>query len=67
MAKPHNRYTSYMTKLPDHLERYLAICQQIYERMERENSWPWKEGEFADNSDPELGDGDGDTVSPEES
>ena len=25
------------------LERYLELCQRMYERMERENSWPWKE------------------------
>ena len=23
------------------LERYLALCQRIYERMERDGSWPW--------------------------
>jgi hypothetical protein len=26
-----------------HLEQYLALCQRIYERMEREGSWPWEE------------------------
>jgi len=24
-----------------YLEQYLALCQRIYERMEREGSWPW--------------------------
>ena len=28
-------------QLPPELERYLALCQRIYERMERDNSWPW--------------------------
>ena len=29
--------------LPPELERYLALCQRIYERMEREGSWPWRD------------------------
>ncbi|MCP4284808.1 MAG: hypothetical protein GY792_10205 [Gammaproteobacteria bacterium] len=66
MAKPYNPYTSYMAKLPDHLERYLAICQQVYERMERDGSWPWEDEEFVENPDQELGDSNGDTVSPED-
>ena len=24
------------------LERYLELCQRIYERMERDGTWPWK-------------------------
>ena len=28
-------------ELPPELERYLRLCQRIYERMEREGSWPW--------------------------
>lgn len=27
----------------EHLLRYLALCQRIYERMEREGSWPWSD------------------------
>lgn len=23
------------------LEAYLALCKRIYERMEREGTWPW--------------------------
>ena len=23
------------------LERYIELCTRLYERMERENSWPW--------------------------
>jgi hypothetical protein len=33
----------------EHLERYLALCKRIYERMEREGSWPW-----ADETDSTL-------------
>lgn len=25
------------------LERYIELCKRIYERMEREDSWPWKD------------------------
>ncbi|WP_284375171.1 hypothetical protein [Amylibacter marinus] len=32
------------------LEQYLALCQRMYERMEREGSWPW-----ADDPDSTLG------------
>ncbi len=24
-----------------HLEAYLDLCKRIFERMEREGSWPW--------------------------
>ena len=24
------------------LERYLELCQRIYERLERDGTWPWK-------------------------
>jgi hypothetical protein len=27
--------------LPQHLQDYLAIAKRMYERMERDNSWPW--------------------------
>jgi hypothetical protein len=26
------------------LERFLELCQRIYERMERDGTWPWKQG-----------------------
>ncbi len=58
-VKPCCAYTSFMTQLPDHLERYLAICQQVYERMRAEGSWPWP--------DDVLGDSNGDTVPPSKS
>lgn len=34
-------HDKYNNDLPPELGRYLALCQRIYERMERENSWPW--------------------------
>ena len=24
------------------LEQYLLLCQRMYERMERDGTWPWK-------------------------
>ena len=35
--------------LPPELDRYLAFCKRVYENMEREGTWPWK-----DNSDSTL-------------
>ena len=26
-------------------ERYVALVKRLYERMERENSWPWENEE----------------------
>ena len=46
-----SEYHKYMDK---HLEQYLALCQCIFERMEREGSWPWAEGEGS-RSDSTLG------------
>ena len=43
-AMPHDDHH----ELPPALERYLALCKRIYERMERENSWPW-----LDSTEPE--------------
>ncbi len=28
-------------EMPPELEQYLSLAKRIYERMERENSWPW--------------------------
>lgn len=27
------------------LEAYLAVCKDMYDRMRREGSWPWREEE----------------------
>lgn len=35
------RNLTFMTIDP-RLERYLELCQRIYERMERDGTWPWK-------------------------
>jgi len=31
------------------LEEYLEICKSIYERMEREGSWPWSDSQNSEN------------------
>lgn len=31
-----------------HLERYLRLCQRLYERMEADGTWPW-----SDSPDPQ--------------
>lgn len=41
-------YTSHMNN-HERLERYLALCKRMYERMRREGSWPWRDG--ADRGD----------------
>ena len=33
----------------DHLEEFLAICQQIYERRIADGTWPW----LNDSTNPE--------------
>ena len=30
------------TEVASELERYIELCIRMYERMERENSWPWE-------------------------
>lgn len=30
-------------ELPEELERYLALCQRIYERMVETGKWPWSD------------------------
>ena len=30
-------------ELPPELERYLALCERVAERMVREGTWPWKD------------------------
>lgn len=32
----------------EHIERHLAICQRVYERLLAEGNWPWRE-----STDPE--------------
>lgn len=44
----------------DMLDQYFAICQRIYEQMERDGTWPWATDspnaenlvEWEDKSDP---------------
>jgi hypothetical protein len=44
----HMRNNKY-DNLPPELERYLAHCKRVYEEMERDGTWPWK-----DNPDSTL-------------
>ena len=41
------RYNSCMDnnyhEMPPELERYIALCKRIYEDMERDGTWPWKD------------------------
>ena len=36
-------------KNDDFLDAYLEICKSIYERMEREGSWPWSDSHNFEN------------------
>ncbi len=36
------------------LEQYIALLKRMYERMERDNSWPWIEHETDANIPCEL-------------
>ena len=47
-------FGGYDGRMDKHLEQYLALCQRIYERMEREGSWPWADAE-TNNPDSTLG------------
>jgi hypothetical protein len=40
------------------LERYLELCQRIYERMERDGTWPWKQGSDSTLSEKVIDSGD---------
>ena len=40
------------------LERYLELCQRIYERMERDGTWPWKQTEDSTLSEKMIDSGD---------
>lgn len=33
------------------LERYFAICKRIFEQMERDGTWPWKDEDSPDSGD----------------
>ena len=41
---PYHVHMQHSDNLPPEFEQYLALCQRVYERMEREGSWPWKTG-----------------------
>lgn len=33
----------------DQLERYLELCKRMYERMQRDGSWPWADSQDSDD------------------
>lgn len=33
-------------------EQFIELCKRIFERMEREGSWPWPEDEMRDGEAP---------------
>ena len=37
--------------LDPRLEQYLALCQRMFERLQREGHWPWPEEEKPDDED----------------
>lgn len=37
------RVNLFFMSIDPRLERYLELCQRMYERMEREGTWPWIE------------------------
>jgi len=48
-------HTSFMkdkndNQLPPELQRYLALCKRVYQRMERDGTWPWPDWDIASNS-----------------
>ncbi|MBO6540286.1 MAG: hypothetical protein JJ969_12920 [Rhizobiaceae bacterium] len=41
-------------ELPPELERYLALCERIFERMVKTGEWPWSDSpDFEDVVDSE--------------
>jgi len=33
----------------EHLEQHLEICKSIFEKMQREGSWPWLDSQNSEN------------------
>jgi hypothetical protein len=42
-VETHTSFMEYKNKdqLPAELLQYLALCERVYQRMEREGTWPW--------------------------
>ena len=34
-----------------YLERYLELCKRMYERMERDGTWPWADSPGTDSQE----------------
>lgn len=48
------RYPDAMTNKPNlapELERYLALCQRVYERLVEKDEWPWGDQSDSPNSE----------------
>lgn len=43
MAKMGNPYTVCMNAKNNNLQEYIELCKLIYERMERDGTWPWED------------------------
>jgi hypothetical protein len=33
----------------EQFERYLELCRRIFERMRRDDSWPWRDSQESDD------------------
>lgn len=34
----------------DHLQRHIELCKQVYKRLKRDGSWPWRTEADSPNS-----------------
>lgn len=50
--KTHTLFMKHLNddQLPPELLRYLALCKRVYERMERDGTWPWPDWDTASHS-----------------
>lgn len=48
----HNSFMKHKNneELPAELQRYLALCKRVYQRMERDGTWPWPDWDSASHS-----------------
>lgn len=50
MVFEHNNWRDTVQMNDDEfLDAYLELCKSIYERMEREGSWPWSDSQNSEN------------------
>ena len=48
------QYSGRMTE-EQRFEQFIELCKRIFERMEREGSWPWPDDEIDKPPKPEEG------------